>query len=240
MRHGQLRPPRKSVAPIVHINNAAVNLIEDGDFVSASRLLSGALHMLLTREVETSHTLKRPREMHYSWSKNAPIAYRPTDEECIGTYVYLRGMFIVERSRKTSAGSTVLPLGEAKAVIIYNAALSAHLLSLALSDSALLRKAQSLYSLSFSILRKRQAARAPTSRLSHGLFFHMAVLNNLGRAAYELANFKMSGTCFAQLKLNLKVFFFRKMNSQLLYCDSDLHGMISNTVLEMPVTAPCA
>ena len=166
--------------------------------------------------------------LQFSWSGDAPIPSRPNDDEAIGAFVYARGMFVTG-----SRGS----LEEAKAVISYNAALAAHLLGLETSESFLQTRAQYLYKLSRALLRKQQAKGSKMSKLLYAHFFHMAILNNLGQISIELVDYESSKSCFEMLLTNLKHIMSK---TKTVYGQEDLQGMLSNSIVILPTTAPAA
>lgn len=205
--------------PII-LNNKALRCLEDGDFQSADELFCEALKLLISPDIEKT---KRSKS-RFAWSKEASIPISEADET-IGTFIYSRGMYMKRCG------------GELKAVILYNAGLAAHLLGTRRSDSRLLRKAHSMYTLSRMTLKKRHADgfRSP---LCHKHYFHMALLNNLGQLSLELVDYQSSKVCFAQLYKNLMCLMTRKKAA--VYGKRDLEGMIANSIVEMPNTAPCA
>lgn len=216
---------------IIDLNNAAVRQIEDGDFRSATEILTGALRlMMIQHSKEKGLGSKTTR---FIWSKNnlgSLKQLKNDDDDKIGTFIFARGMFV--HGTVTRGGA----LGEIKAVITYNAALAAHLLAVETCNSTLLAKAHALYRLTRACLKK-QRERGDKSRLCNQHFFHMAILNNLGQLSYELVDYECSKTCFDQLHRNLMhLLKYEKP----VYAQSDLNGMIANSIVSMPTTAPCA
>ena len=210
---------------LIDLNNTAVHHLEDGDFGAANRLLATVVVNLLKI---TENKAESVSSLHFSWSEDAPIPSRPNDDEAIGAFVYARGMFVTG-----SRGS----LEEAKAVISYNAALAAHLLGLETSESFLLTRAQYLYKLSQAFLRKQQAKGSKMSKLLYAHFFHMAILNNLGQISIELVDYESSKSCFEMLLRNLKHIMSK---AKTVYGQEDLQGMLSNSIVILPTTAPAA
>lgn len=66
----------------------------------------------------------------------------------------------------------------------------------------------------------------------------MAILNNLGQLSYELVDYECSKICFDQLHRN--VMHLLKYEKPNVYTKSDLNGMIANSIVDIPTTAPCA
>ena len=211
---------------LIDLNNTAVHHLEDGDFNAANRLLTTVVVNLL--KITENKVLESVSSLQFSWSEDAPIPSRPNDDEAIGAFVYARGMFVTG-----SRGS----LEEAKAVISYNAALAAHLLGLETSESFLLTRAHYLYKLSRAFIRKQQAKGSKMSKLLYAHFFHMAILNNLGQISIELVDYESSKSCFEMLLTNLKHIMSK---TKTVYGQEDLQGMLSNSIVILPTTAPAA
>lgn len=220
----------------IALNNMAVHQLEDGDFKAAEQILAGALACLvkMSRRSESPNK-KRSRAVHFSWSKEAPTPNNSdTDDDLIGTFIYSRGMFL----NQTKHGTPEVT-GEVKAVIAYNAALATHLLAIETSESALLRKALAFYNLSHKALRKLCSGGAKPA-LCFKLHFHMVILNNQGQLTYQLVDYRSSQLCFKQLAKNVRFLMGRKNSSSRAYCPTDMRGMLGNSLIETPTTAPCA
>ena len=210
---------------LIALNNMAVQQLEEGDFKGVNRLLSVALRLIMTPYGDNE---KASRAIQFSWSKGAPIPRKLDEEdEHFGTFIYSRGVLLKDCKPNTD------PTGEEKSAILYNAALVAHLLAMQTSESLLLRRAQALY------IHSRRAAGAKSTLYSKH-FFHVAILNNLGQISYELADHELSKAYFLGLKATLHFLMRKEDGKPVLYSRSDLLRMLSNFIMESPITAPCA
>lgn len=219
----------------VELSNMAVDQLEDGDFKAAEKLLRAALTCLvhMPKRGDEKNPKKRSRAAHFSWGKEAPAPNNSQTHDFIGTFVYSRGM----RMDHSNHGIPEIT-GEVKAVIAYNAALATHLLAIETSESALLRKAHSFYTLSNRALSKLCSGGAKPA-LCFSVHFHMAILNNQGQVSYQLVDYRSSKVCFEMLAKNVKFLMGRNHISHD-YCPTDLRGMLGNSLLDTPTTAPCA
>jgi len=150
-----------------------------------------------------------------------------------------------------------------KAVIMYNTALVYQLLVIVNTATPTVitknqqkvstqqLRSRNLYLLSQTMLRKGQ--KYFKSKLCFYHFFHIAILNNLGQISYDLIDYRSSEHCFTLLYNNLKYLVRKqqqlssskknKSSVALLwtgFCQSDVAGMFSNTIVKSPTAAPCA
>lgn len=232
MIHQQLSP--------IGLSNMALQRMEAGDFESAHKMLRVAVNILVTTIPATAingNDTNIAREIRFSWSDYLPThpkLSKINEEQQIDTFIYLKGMFVSDHSNPNNKSS----IGEAKVVIIYNAALAAQLLGIKKSESALLKQAQALYHLARSVLRKRREL-GDWSLLCSKYFFHMAILNNFGAVSFQLTEYDISKSCFERLKKNLMLLLIRG-RGQKYYTHTELVGMMTNSIVEPPLTAPCA
>lgn len=214
----------KTESPI-QLNNRAVQLMEDGDLSSANQLLKTALRIVAMPQ-NKKETVVCATNASFSWSGAATIVHNKASEEAEshGTFLFSRTILI-----KSGVASR-----ECKAAMVFNAGLVAHMLATITPSpqSAMLRKAKTLYSLSRSILKRFR-----TSVLFHKLFIHMAILNNIGHLSYELADFACCRCCFDHLRL--AIVSHRKFCGGV-YDELEQRGMVGNAMFETPTTAPCA
>jgi hypothetical protein len=251
------RPSLTQLSPTA-LNNLAIRQLECGQFSNASRLLDMALNHTIEL-VKESRTSKNPltqtettrasttpilmqRELICSWSTTLPIPFRPEENR---TYIYARGLLINERHGKCSVDQQKAETSKlSKAIILYNAALATHTLAIEKVDSVMLRKAHTLYRVSrrVFVLSQRAAKNGGDKRnISHLHlhFLHMAILNNLGQLSHELAEFNLARNCFGQLEKHLAFLLVRKDQLHF-FAKSDVRGMIANSAVQTPSTAPCA
>eukprot|EP00547_Thalassionema_nitzschioides_P002756 CAMPEP_0194215768 /NCGR_PEP_ID=MMETSP0156-20130528/17790_1 /TAXON_ID=33649 /ORGANISM="Thalassionema nitzschioides, Strain L26-B" /LENGTH=227 /DNA_ID=CAMNT_0038944373 /DNA_START=18 /DNA_END=701 /DNA_ORIENTATION=+ len=225
-----------------------VRHIEENDKTSACDLLSTAVKLILKADSTGSSSTERNSPVkcnHFEWSNatNNSFPEKPC-EVAVEQYVFSRGMYVYCQRSKMRHQSFNLS-SDAKAAIAYNAGLAYHLLAIEKSDSILLRKASHMYRFSQSILRKANKS-GSYSKLCFNYFFHVSILNNLGQISYDLVDYSASTQYFGKLKLNLKHLIAKSMSAELssrkwdAFNQNDLRGMISNTVIDIPTTAPCA
>ena len=183
-----------------------------------------------SESAQSSHSIR------FSWSQPAVIEKNGSlGEENTGLFVYTRGGVLRGGPR-----SNLGPTSEERAVIVYNAALAAHLLANVTAKSAVMNRAKSLYILSRHILTTSRATGAKSS-LWNKHFFHIAILNNLGQINYELTEFAIAKKYFACTKqIVTYLATSRQSEDSEIYCISDLKGMRGNAILDMPTTAACA
>jgi hypothetical protein len=215
----------------IALSNRAVECMENGYIRFANRLLNAALLRLLDMtDAESAQSIR------FSWSQPAVIEQNGSlGDENTGLFMYSRGG-VLRGGPRPNLG----PTSEERAVIVYNAALAAHLLANVTAKSAVMNRAKSLYILSRHILRTRRAAGAKSS-LWNKHFFHIAILNNLGQINYELTEFAIAKTYFACTKqIVLFLASSRQSEESQIYCMSDLKGMRGNAILDMPTAAACA
>lgn len=234
----------------IELNNMGVRHMEENDIASACDLLSTAVKLILNFEASCSSPAEResPKKCNrFRWSKVTGGSVSISGKGsvvAVGQYVFTRGMYVYGRHSKTRQESFHLN-SDTKAAIAYNAGLAYHLLAIEKSDSLLLSKASHMYRFSQSILRKANK-NGSYSKLCFNYFFHVSILNNLGQISYELVDYSASAQYFQKLKLNLKHLIAKSMSPELssrkldAFNQNELRGMISNTVIEIPNTAPCA
>lgn len=218
----------------IALSNRAVKCLENGYIRFANSLLNAALLRLLdvtdAESVQTSHSIR------FSWSQPAVMEQNGScGDENTGLFMYSRGG-VLRGGPRPNLG----PTSEERAVIVYNAALAAHLLANVTAKSAVMNRAKSLYILSRHILTTRRATGAKSS-LWNKHFFHIAILNNLGQINYELTEFAIAKKYFACTK-QIVIFLAASHQSEEseIFCISDLKGMRGNAILDMPTTAACA
>mmetsp|Transcript_1047 Transcript_1047/g.1337 ORF Transcript_1047/g.1337 Transcript_1047/m.1337 type:complete len:240 (-) Transcript_1047:55-774(-) len=232
---------------LIQLNNIGVQNIEQSDIKAASDILATAVKLILKDDASKPKPIECPSSKHirFEWSKIANLGISAKCcEMSVGQYVFSRGMYIYGQQSKKTYDPVDLS-SDAKAAIVYNAGLAYHLLAVEKSDSLLLRKASHMYRYSQSILRKANR-KGSHSKLCFNYFFHVSILNNLGQISYELVDYNASTQYFDKLKLNLKHLIAKSMSPEIAsrqrntFHQNDLRGMISNTVIEIPNTAPCA
>merc|ERR1711862_439690 len=160
----------------------------------------------------------------------------------IGSFMFSRAMFVYDLNPQKRRHLRRQLSSDVKAVIIYNTGLAFQLMAKEKNETSILSKATAMYRLSQTILRNANE-RGAKSKLCFNHFFHVALLNNLGQISYELVDYGASGHYFGQLELNLKHIVSRSKSGKggiSLFEKSDMLGMMSNTVVEIPNTAPCA
>lgn len=214
----------------IALSNRAVQCMEDGDIRYANFLLNTALHLLIDADITGTESLQ---EINFSWSNHAKILRKGVfNDASSDLFLYSRGG-IIERGRQPDLG----PVGEERAIILYNAALAAHLQSYLTADSTLINRAKSLYILSRQVLAKRRKTGAK-SILCSDFFFHVPLLNNLGHINYDLTEFALTRLYFATVKpIILMLSKAHEHDNESIFCCSDLNGMKSNVIMEMPIAA---
>lgn len=221
----------------ITLSNIAVKCMQNGDIRDANILLNSALRLLVVID-RTASSSKSAPSIRFSWSQHAAIVRNGSSEiENIGAFMYSRGAVLdVSHQPKFDLG----PKSEERAVILYNAALAAHLLAHMTAKSAMMNRAKSLYILSQHVLRSRRET-GVNSSLCNKHFFHIAILNNLGQINYELAEFALAKKYFANTKHIFQCMAAsRRSEENQIYCMSDLKGMRQNAIMEMPTAAACA
>lgn len=228
----------------IELNNMAVKNLEHNDTKSACELLTTAAKIILN----TSAVLRRStrplqenlsKHTRFEWSDVTYSALKPSprSNDPFGTFLFSRAMFVHDRNPTTRHCRRQLS-ADAKAAIAYNAGLAFHILAIKQNDSRLLSKAGSMYSLSQTILRKA-GEKGYTSKLCFHSFFHIVLLNNLGQMSYMLVDYEASTHYFGQLELNLRYITSRPKHENA-FDSNDMLGMMSNTFVDVPDTAPCA
>ena len=209
--------------------------MENGNIRDANCLLNTALRLLVVSD-RTPLSSQSAHTVRFSWSQHDAIGRKSnTDNQNIGPFMYSRGA-VLDRGVQPNFG----PKSEVRAIILYNAALAAHLLANVTAKSEAMNRAKSLYILARHVLRTRRGG-GVNSSLCNKHFFHLAILNNLGQINYELTEFALARAYFANAKqMILFLATCRQSEEDQIYSKSDLKGMCGNAMMEMPTAAACA
>lgn len=245
---------RKGVAK----NNSGVLEFEAGNFEKARDCFKAAVQRIseiesLTQSDTTQRKGKSSDEspgkniISFEWAKNPVGASASSAEEAeegsFPSYVYKHALSIVVTiPNKSKLCVPTRPAKEEAFVVMYNLALSYHMLALQQQhnqeDGGLLlhhfRKAIRFYKLAFAI-STFSGADEDGQYGSDAQIFTMAIWNNLGCVYRHLANYKAASRCFGSL--------FRELEGIAACGDSDFlektdcQGFLGNLLLHSPKEA---
>lgn len=207
------------------LSNKAVQHLEKRDYQIAVHLLQKALsiHQLCMKHTGNIGVRSTAPAPTFKWSSKLTALGSKERERSI----FSRGIFIA---------STRTPNEVIMAVVAYNAALTHHLWASLHNNSGLsLERAKLLYSVSGQALKQQQAKK---TSLQLCKVLHLATLNNLGQVSFDLVDYRTSQKCFDLLRRDLAYIYQMKNRSN--FCISDLVAMLFNTLLDVPIAAPCA
>ena len=227
---------------IVVLNNQGVVLVENARHGDARNYFERAL-MLITRSVNLSyekmHTNATPHHKHlyprvrHVWSCASSSETTERIDSTSATYVYRRALFI---------DCSDIPLSdyrEEATIIVYNLALSLHLVGLDRKLS-MIPTAIWLYQIACRMLAGEfQNLEFSRGSLLRDPMFRAAIISNMGSASFELSDFQSGSYYFGELVHEL-------CNSQLpkgarsTPFAKDVQGFLINSALEIPTTAPSA
>jgi len=238
---------------VISLNNLAVRSLEQNDISCACEFIAIAVKLIRNQGKIQSSTSQNQLSSNYfsfRWSKNSSLPTQiSSSQDPIGHFLFTRGMLISDlrpqnnQNQKCNSNNINTDIG---AAIIYNAGLIFQLFAIKKRKFTLLAKAGSFYRSSQTLLRKANE-RGFKSKLCFNFFFHIALLNNLGQLCYELVDYQSSAYYFDRLQKNLKHLIEKskaagtcKRKKTNIYCRADLLGMLSNTIVDIPMTAPTA
>ena len=228
---------------IVILNNQGVVLVENAQHDDARNRFERALN-LMARTIELSYQKMRPNTMpqnipyrgvlhRWSCASSGGTAVERIDSVS-GSFVYRRALFIEDYSDHPSSDYR-----EEAMILIYNFALSLHLMGLETNSSMILR-AISLYKINCNILPgDYQNLGSSRSTLLRDPMFRAAVISNMGSASFEMADFQSGSYYFEELVQEL-------CNSNLAMdarsapFAKDVQGFLINSAMERPTAAPSA
>mmetsp|Transcript_10620 Transcript_10620/g.15636 ORF Transcript_10620/g.15636 Transcript_10620/m.15636 type:complete len:238 (+) Transcript_10620:40-753(+) len=198
------------------LNNKAVQNLETKNYNTSIQLLRRAITICQITNNDEPQTTEPVS--FFQWSSRIGSL----EKEGRGCFVFNRGVFI--RSMATSTEIV-------KAVILYNTALVYHMFAkLDQNCDQHLQRAKLLYALSARILKKEQSQRLQ--------LFHMAIMNNLSQVSYDMVDYQTSKKCLDQLQQN--ILHLHRTKKRTGFCPRDLMAMHFNTLVDVPMTAPCA
>lgn len=224
----------------IDLNNIAVQNLEHNNTSYACKILATAVKLILTTSGNCSSSLdnKYSNGICFRWSRVAYDIKTPRRNDTPGgTFMFSRA--IIVDNLCTTRKMTFQELSiDAKAAIVYNAGLAFHLVAMENNDSIFLSRARETYMMSQTILRKA-SEKGIESKLCFEHDFHVILLNNLGQTSYELVDYDASSYYFDQLLLNLNHIASQPLSKKI-FEKSDIVGMASNVIVDIPNAAPCA
>eukprot|EP00547_Thalassionema_nitzschioides_P010752 CAMPEP_0194263050 /NCGR_PEP_ID=MMETSP0158-20130606/46857_1 /TAXON_ID=33649 /ORGANISM="Thalassionema nitzschioides, Strain L26-B" /LENGTH=231 /DNA_ID=CAMNT_0039003217 /DNA_START=53 /DNA_END=748 /DNA_ORIENTATION=- len=223
----------------VELNNIAVQHLEHSNISVACKILATAVRLILNTPINYYSDSKISNYIRFQWSKVAyEINQAPNRNHIPGsTFMFSRAIILYDCC--TTRKMTFQHLcSDAKTAIVYNAGLAFHLAAMENNDSTFLPKARTTYILSQTILRKA-SENGITSTLCFDYDFHVILLNNLGQTSYELVDYDASSYYFEKLFSNLNHIASRTISNNI-FENSDMVGMTSNVIVDVPNAAPCA
>lgn len=224
---------------IVDCNNHALDqLVKNNNILFARDLLETAVECVSASDdipkssVSTQNQLEDDSELsNYRFNWTSAANYTETKSQ---TFIFSRGLQITP-----NFDDDKVPVDyDCKAAIFYNAGILFHLIGHLTNDSSYLTRAMDLYISSQSILRNA-LGQGKRSVLCFQHCLHVALLNNLGQISYELIDYDATEYYFQNLKLNLKYFVARETKEGAID-GTDYMGMVSNTMIDIPIMAPSA
>jgi len=241
----------------ISFNNSAVRSLEEDEVSSACEFIAIAIKIVQNdnelKRQSPSSSQNEPSSKYYNfqWAENSSL---PTEinkaDESVGYFLFTRGMYISTLRRdnhnnKRARYSHHLN-SDVGAAISYNAGLIFQLFAIKRRSYTLLDKAGNFYRQSQAILRKANE-RGVKSKLCFKFFFHVPLLNNLGQLCYELVDYQSCSYYFDRIHENLEHLIERlncpdtsQQKNVKIYHRTDLLNMLSNTIVDIPVTSPAA
>lgn len=207
-------------------NNSGVVALEKGDFSNARDSFRKALDILT--EIIARKELSQS-SCAFQWSRNAPVFSTSAAQM---TFVYKRALLMVpsENSVDDATRNNDMEFGEESSAIVYNLALSYHLMGLSANRSDILERAMNFYSICNNIRKANNGGKMD--------IIDLALLNNVGQAQHEFCNYSTARECFDLLTKRLQLLNNHGMIALLERCDCD--GFVLNAMLEEPTMAAAA
>eukprot|EP00543_Licmophora_paradoxa_P008713 CAMPEP_0202451198 /NCGR_PEP_ID=MMETSP1360-20130828/9680_1 /ASSEMBLY_ACC=CAM_ASM_000848 /TAXON_ID=515479 /ORGANISM="Licmophora paradoxa, Strain CCMP2313" /LENGTH=183 /DNA_ID=CAMNT_0049069705 /DNA_START=88 /DNA_END=636 /DNA_ORIENTATION=+ len=171
------------------------------------------------------------------WSNNAPVINNVScSSETQMTFVYRRALLMVPgeehdlavESQQHSIDDS--DFSAESSAILYNMALTHHLMGLATNRSDVLERALKFYEISNNIRQNKDDKDLD--------ILDLAIANNVGQAQHEFCNYGTARECFDLLTRRLQLFNTYGMICLLAQCDCE--GFVLNAMLEQPTMAAAA
>lgn len=245
--------------PILYFNNHALNILENNNNKSnimvCCELLETAVALIsknnddeesmsssfvVSQEQRQDNEKEESLCYNFQWSKS----FSCKTNADFKTFIFSKGLKILLDNHHSGLSKLN---HDCKAAIFYNAGLVLHLMAYVSNDSWYLIRAKQMYCSSQAILRNTFETREndgsiPLICLQN--YLHIALLNNLGQISYELAEFDATEHYFHHLNLNLNHFVPKAqrliVKEEGMIDTTDFAGMVSNTMLDIPIMAPTA
>lgn len=227
-----MNPSELYINALVH-NNSGVLRLESGNFEGARDSFRNALDTL-SQAVSLGVTTYECNAT-FQWSNNAPlINNNSSTPEAQMTFVYKRAVVMIPGGdEQQTTKSTSFDFSEESAAILFNMALTHHLMGLAANRTDILERSLKFYEISNSI-RQHKDQKAP----QHLDVLDLAIANNVGHAQHEFCNYGTARECFDLVTSRLQQLNCQGMICTLEQCDCE--GFVLNAMMEQPTLAAAA
>jgi len=217
--------PSHIYSTAINLNNDGVAFFSRGDFEEASHSFKGALEamkslIILDVGFNADQYAQYETNVEFQWSGNPPSHF--SDE---ASFVYRRALIIVPSSGYPSHGCQ-----EESRAIIFNTALSYHLLALQRNCSRIMARSLSLYQIADDFGKRKDEPKLEGEKLVEAV-----ILNNVGQLCIECYNYDIARRCFNELS---KRIISLNQSGYLEKCDCE--GFLLNLLLEEPTLAAAA
>jgi tetratricopeptide (TPR) repeat protein len=217
-----------SYAIAVRYNNEGVFRLEAGDYRAARSFFKRALDTMtdaITHDADDQDMDGEDLTLGFQWSVNPKKRALHEADQVGCSFVYSRALYISASKNIQKAEYT-----EESAAIVYNLALSFHLMGTE-NNSESMEKAIQFYEIASAIRSRKSQTKLE--------ILDLAILNNIGQICVECFNFNAARQCFNQLS-NRLVF----LNHSGILTDfleqNDCDGFVLNVMLEEPSLAAAA
>eukprot|EP00542_Grammatophora_oceanica_P017235 CAMPEP_0194047910 /NCGR_PEP_ID=MMETSP0009_2-20130614/26139_1 /TAXON_ID=210454 /ORGANISM="Grammatophora oceanica, Strain CCMP 410" /LENGTH=223 /DNA_ID=CAMNT_0038693667 /DNA_START=125 /DNA_END=796 /DNA_ORIENTATION=+ len=218
----------------ISLNNKGVSQIEKGTFDDARKSFRSALDAMRSAVIQSQEEIKDKTDntsagdaaVVFQWSSNAPLSDGSTSP--IGSsFVYRRALHIIQ----AQVGDRATGFPEESAAIVFNLALSSHLIGLQTNNSSMLEKALQFYEIANNIRQRKNEEH----KLLGEQLLDAAILNNQGQIYHEFIEYGSAQRCFDQLSSRLVTLSRGGFLEQ-----KDSEGFILNLMIQAPSLAAAA
>ena len=223
-------PSEVYINALISNNNGALAM-EKGNFEVAKNSFRKALALITS--IASLETRSTSRCMSV-WSNNAPLKMKDVccTAEGQATFVFKRSLILLPESSNDPLGPAPLNLdgyAQESAAVVFNIALSHHLIALSTNRSDMLERALKFYEFANSIRQRQDASME---------IIDLALLNNVGQAQHEFCNYSTARECFDMLTKRLIL--LKRQGAIRVLEKCDCNGFVLNSMMEQPTMAAAA
>ncbi len=216
-----------SYTTALQFNNDGVVRLEEGNFHEARHCFKRALDTMtaaITQCGEDQHNEGEESTPAFHWSLNPRHALHEASH-CGNSFVYSRALYITASKRIQTSEYT-----DESAAIVYNLALSFHLIGSENSSDSM-EKAMQFYEIASAIRARKSGTKLE--------ILDLAILNNTGQICVEWFNYDAARQCFSQLSDRLVLLNHCGLIDHFLE-QRDCDGFVLNVMLDEPSLAAAA